>query len=420
MRIIIIFSGILFFLQLSVCAQELDDRIYQESIKTVLLYPGNPAGDDPRRMLRQPVIPLDSNVPLTLEFDELSNRAKNFRAKLIHCNADWTQSSLSEVEYTFEYNDYPVTSLQASFSTKVPYYHYTWQVPKVRVSGNYVLVIYENRQPVLSRRFMVYEPKVRVHGGVTASEGIAERRTSQQINFSIDHKGYQLASPQTELQVVLRKNFRWDQAKSGFKPTNVNAFDQTLGFQFFRLENNFPGGNEFRYFDSRTTAGRGFGIAAIERGDDYTELMLQADQPRRNAPYFQSDDFNGQFVVDHRESKNGSLQADYNPVTFTLKMEEIPDRDVYVNGAFNLWQLNDINIMHYDPELKAYQAVIMLKQGVTNYEYVVSDGTSIEDGAIEGNFSDTENDYDILIYHRPPAGRADQLIGYQTFEWNRR
>lgn len=402
---------------------ELDDRIYSETIKTVLLYPGSPAGDDPRRLLRQPVVSLNQHMPLVLEFDQLTARGGSFRAKFIHCNADWTQSVLSEVEFTYEFNDYPLTEYRASFSTKVPYVHYVFQLPKVKLPGNYVLVVYDERErkPVLSRRFMVFDPKVRVGGGITASSGISEQRTSQQVNFTIDYKGFPLASPQTDLRVVMRKNFRWDQQKSGFKPSSVNPFDQTLDFQFFKLENNFPGGNEFRYFDSRTLAGRGFGIASIERTDEYTELVLQMDKPRSDDPYFQTDDFNGQYIVDHRESRNGSVQADYTPVIFTLKAKEMPDAEVFVNGAFNLWQLNDINAMVYDPDHEAYHAIIMIKQGVVNYEYVVVGPDGKKDEALlEGNYSGTENDYDILIYHRPPAGRADLLIGYQTFEWNRR
>lgn len=84
-----------------------------------------------------------------------------------------------------------------------------------------------------------------------------------------------------------------------------------------------------------------------------------------NSPYFQSDDFNGQYIVDHRESRNGSLQADYTPVIFTLKMNEIPNREVYVNGAFNLWQLNELNQMHYDHDRQVYEAMIVLKQGLS-------------------------------------------------------
>lgn len=403
---------------------ELADRIYSETIKTVLLYPGTPAGDDPRRLLRQPVVQLSQDAPLTLEFDDLSARSKNFRVKFIHCNTDWSKSVLSDVEFTYEYNDYPVTDFRQSFSTKVPYTHYVFPVPRFKVSGNYVVVVYQDndRRPVLSRRFMVYEPLLKIGGGVVASAGIQEQRVAQQLDFNISYRGVQLPAPQTDLTVVIRKNFRWDQSKSGFRPSSVNPFDQTLDYQFFKLENNFPGGNEFRYFDSRTLAGRGFGIGAIERSDEYTELILQTDKSRRNDPYLQTDDFNGGYIVDHRESRSGSLQADYTPVVFTLKTEEMPGKEVYVNGAFNLWQRDDLNRMVYDYDDQVYHAIIMIKQGVVNYEYVVqAEGSGQADSMeLEGSFSATENDYDILVYFRPPAARADRLIGYRTFEINRR
>src|SRR5690606_35982545 len=130
---------------------------------------------------------------------------------------------LNDIEFTYEYNDYPITEFTQSFSTKVPYYHYRLEVPRVKVSGNYVLVVYSERQrkPVFTRRFMVYENQVRIAAQARFSQGIREQRTDQQIDFSLDHKGYQIISPQSDLKVFIRKNFRWDNMKSGFKPTNV-------------------------------------------------------------------------------------------------------------------------------------------------------------------------------------------------------
>ena len=94
---------------------------------------------------------------------------------------------------------------------------------------------------------------------------------------------------------------------------------------------------------------------------------------------------------------------------------------VYVNGSFNLWQLNDRNKMTYNPDTQAYEAEILLKQGVVNYDYtVVRANSKPDEGYVEGNYAATENDYDILVYHRPPASRADLLVGYRTVEWNRR
>ena len=43
-----------------------------------------------------------------------------------------------------------------------------------------------------------------------------------------------------------------------------------------------------------------------------------------------------------------------------------------------------------------------------------------DEGLIEGNFSGTENDYEVFVYHRPPAARADQLVAYRRVGVNKR
>jgi Domain of unknown function (DUF5103) len=402
----------------------LEDYIYTEDIKTVLLYPGIEDKENPTRLISPPIIPIQSTLPLILEFDDMTTSMTGLRAKIIHCNADWTKSNLNDIEFTYEYNDYPLTNYEQSFSTKVAYTHYRFEVPRLKLSGNYVLVVSSDRgrRTLLTRRFMIYETRVAITAEARFSQGIKQQFSDQQIDFSIDYKGYNLISPQQDLKVVLRKNFRFDQAKSNFKPTNVRPFDSILEYTFFDLENTFPGGNEFRYFDSRTLSGRGYGVYALERSAENTSLTITPDRSRADNGYIQIEDLNGQYIVDQKESGRGSVEADYTPTLFTLKIQEDPDATIYVNGAFNLWQLNDRNRMEFNQDTKAYQADILIKQGVINYEYTVVKGNppKVDDGYVEGNYATTENDYDILIYHRPPTSRSDLLIGYKTIEWNRR
>lgn len=401
----------------------LEDYIYDNDINTVLLYPGIQDKENPTRLISPPIIPLQSTFPLVLEFDDMSTNMTGLRAKIISCNADWTKSNLNDIEFTYEYNDYPITTYEQSFSTKVAYTHYRFEVPKLKVSGNYVLMVYTDRgrKTLLTRRFMIYDTKIAITAQARFSQGIQQQFTDQQIDFSISYKGYNLIAPQQDLKVFIRKNFRWDQTKTGFKPTNVQPFDQLLEYTFFNLENTFPGGNEFRYFDSRTLSGRGYGVYEIDRAADQTSLAISPDKPRADNGYLQLEDLNGQYFVDQKESGRGSVEADYTPVLFTLRTAEDPDATIYVNGAFNLWQLNDRNKMEYNPDVNAYQATIQIKQGVINYDYTtVRAGQKPDEGNIEGNYAVTENDFDILVYHRPPAGRSDLLIGYKTVEWNRR
>lgn len=410
------------------------DADYDPKLKTVLLYPmvGNSPGD-PALTLNPPVLNQQDDTQLMLEFDDLTANYRSFRAKLIHCNADWQKSVLNDIEFTFDYNDYPITEYQTSINTKIPFYHYRFPVPKVKLPGNYVLVVYNERggQTLFTRRFMMYAGRVGVAANVQFSTDPQLRFSDQQVDFDLDYRGYpNVISPQDDFNVVVRQNYRDDRVLTGLKPTNVRAFESRIEYRLFDLKNTFPGGNEYRFFDTRTVISSANYIARIDRRPDVNVAWVMADEPRSRGAYLQNDDFNGRFVIDNMETREGAIQGDYIATVFTLRVDEIPNAEVFVNGAFNLWQLNPVNRMTYSPQDRAYRAEILLKQGVYNYNYsvkgvappVVRSGMTSEgnEALIEGNFSGTENDYEIFVYHRPPAARADQLIGYKRLSVNRR
>ncbi|MGV3561331.1 type IX secretion system plug protein [Larkinella arboricola] len=419
-----------------VSAQKLptEDRIFENTIKTVLLYPvmgSDPT--DPAQTLNPPVIDQATNTQLMLEFDDLTANYRPFRAKFVHCNADWQQSILSDIEFTYEYNDYPIQDYQISQNTKIPYYHYRFPVPKMKLPGNYVLVVYNERNPreiYFSRRFVTYINRVGLAATVQFANDPQQRFTDQQINFEISYRGYPLISPQEDLKIVIRQNYRDDRVITGLRPTNVRAFDNILEYRLFDLKNTFPGGNEYRYFDTRTVFSRGNYIQQIERRDDRNTAFINPDGVRSVGAYVQTDDFNGQYVVDILETHIGATQADYITTVFTLRMDELANAEVFVNSAFNFWRLDDLNRMTYVPDLRAYQAEIPLKQGVYNYNYsvkgipppVARSGMNLtaNETLIEGNYSETENDYEVFVYHRPPAARADQLVAYRRLGYNKR
>ena len=55
----------------------------------------------------------------------------------------------------------------------------------------------------------------------------------------------------------------------------------------------------------------------------------------------------------------------------------------------------------------------MIKQGFTNYMYIVTDAKGKVDGknAIDGNFYQTENNYNVFVYYRENNERYDRVIG---------
>ena len=79
--------------------------------------------------------------------------------------------------------------------------------------------------------------------------------------------------------------------------------------------------------------------------------------------------------------------------------------------------------MTYNPQTKAYEKDLLLKQGGYNYLYAVvpygntstalnkNNNTKVM-GTIEGNAWETENEYAIYVYHRPFGSRYDKLIAF--------
>ena len=129
--------------------------------------------------------------------------------------------------------------------------------------------------------------------------------------------------------------------------------------------------------------------------------------------YVATNDLNGQFVIDNYETNRGETESDYVRVSFFLKSDSLDNKKVYVNGAFNNWLLDEKNLMHYVPENQAYEVYVQLKQGIYNYNYLTVDSKgNRSESDFENTHSQTENAYEIFVYHRPIGSRADALVGY--------
>jgi hypothetical protein len=69
--------------------------------------------------------------------------------------------------------------------------------------------------------------------------------------------------------------------------------------------------------------------------------------------------------------------------------------------------------MKFDKKTGLYEKAILLKQGFTNYQYVITDksGSIDYENAIDGNFYQTENNYTAIVYYRGNNERYDRVIG---------
>lgn len=407
-----------------------DDHVYENNIKTVLFYPFYDTDND---ILEPPIIFKDQNVPLILEYDELGVDHYYYNAKIIHCNADWSVSLLNEMDYLYDYNQFIVDEYQFSFNTKVQYIHYKFELPKVKLPGNYVLIIYreDNEQDmIISRRFMVYDNIIKIVPEIGFSTGIAERNFMQQVNFNLSYKNYEILNPREEVRVVIRQNHRWDNAIYNLKPLYVREEQKLLEYNFFDLENNFKGGNEYRDFDIRSIRFLGRNLKKIDDIDGKNVVTLLTNKTRSNKVYSEEIDINGKYIIDVYEYGNPAAEADYVYVNFKLHSPQQVDGNVYIFGGLSNWKLNNDLLMFYRPETKKYTGQAFLKQGYYNYIYVIMPYNLpdqyqtksqrrrfIDETYFEGSYYSTENIYDILVYYKPIGSRADLLLGYISMNY---
>ncbi len=392
-----------------------EDFIYDENIKTPLIYPtGGVSSND---ILQPPVLDLNQGGSMRLEFDWLGKEQPQFRAKILHCNADWKPSALNDVEFLPDYNEFPIYDVKVAQGTKVGYAHYWLELPRVKVSGNFIVVVYKGRREsdvVFTRRFMAFNQQIVAAGKISFAQDIPLRNSHQQIDFSLKYGNYPVLNPKQDLYVVLRQNYRWDRTITGLKPYMVQEFDRMLEYRFFNNENVFAGSNEFRVFDIRSRQTKGVGVAKLDFTPNFNAAYLFPDDIQAGKSYMQQNDLDGQFAISTRDDFG---DPDYFPVTFTLRSQQREDGKMpYVIGNFNFYELKKENQMHYDQAAEGYQATILCKQGVYNYMYALpsADGKKAEEQPIEGAYSLTQNTYEIFIYHRSPGSRADQLVGYQV------
>ncbi|HXA01038.1 MAG TPA: DUF5103 domain-containing protein [Cytophagaceae bacterium] len=402
-----------------------EDYIYEPQVKTALLYPftyNNDSNDiySPP-MLRPAIIPIAQTNQLILEFDEMGNYPQSYYAKILNCNADWTVSSLSSVQYVNEFNEYFISDRKSSFNTRLPYIHYKFVVPRVKQSGNYMVIVYRNfndKDLILSKRFMVYDNQIDILPQVKFSTVLDTRNFNQQVDFAISYAKYDIFNPLQNLKVSVRQNYRYATAINNLKPVFIKEDEKRLEYFTYDLTNNFQGGNEFRIFDIRSAMFAGFNVAKVRRDSAKAEEYLRVDRNRRNDGYALTIDKNGRFYIQLYETGGTDIDPDYVYVNMYLRSDKT-DGKVYAFGAFTDWKLKDDFEMSYDETNKYYTCRALLKQGYYNYRYVyVPPGTTkIDETYFEGTYNLTENEYDIVAYYRPVGARSDLIIGYKYVKY---
>lgn len=370
--------------------------------------------------LNDPVLTLDDDRQLIVEFDELSDEVRYMRYSLTHCNADWKPSQLIASEYLEGFNEGTIDDYEFSRATTVHYVHYRLEIPNhqvcMTVSGNYLLNIYDEGDPdrtLIRARFMVTEQAVGVSGSVSSRTDIDYNGAHQQLTLAIDAGRIRTHDAFNDFKVVVSQNGRVDNARTLTHPLRLQG--NTLIYEHMP-ELIFAGGNEYRRFENTSTSMPGMRIDNVTHRSPYYHADVALDRPRNDSPYIYDSTQHGRFVIREYNSSRSDTEADYIVTHFALEMPRIDDCDVYLDGDFVHRHLDGRSRLDYNDATGCYETAMLLKQGAYNYQYLVRPAASDEayTGPIEGDFYNTANEYTVAVYQRLPGDRYDRLVGYFT------
>jgi hypothetical protein len=365
------------------------------------------------------IVPL--GTLLELSFDDLDADSKNYNYRIEHMTHDWQKSRLLSSQYIDGFDENSILSVTNSFNTFQNYTHYAVKIPNVNSvitkSGNYLIsVINDYDEVVFSRKLVLYENETTVAVNVSRSRNTKTINTQQTVEFTVNHPNLRINNPSQEINVVILKNENWNEKITDLQPT---FFKQNQLQYTYTNQTNFWGGNEYLNFDSKFIRNKSLNVVKIEMRDVFHHYLYPFTF-EENRSYRYNPDINGQFVIRTLEASNPNTEADYAMMHFTLFADEpFAEKEVYVYGAFNNFDINEENKLLYNFEDKSYQGAFLLKQGFYNYTFATVDKNEIiNTNEINGTYFQTENEYTVLVYYKPFGGLYDRVVGVGTGYYN--
>lgn len=391
-------------------------RVYDNSIRSVRTNLGG-------QWDAAPVLTLGGGNHIEISFDDMQHNFVRYNYTLSHYDSEWNHSDLLESEFAAGFHENQIHEYEQSVNTQMEYLHYTLRIPnediQPLISGNYKVTVYDDNEddPLFETCFYIVEPKVGITMTVDGNTDIDTYAAHQQVSFTINHSSYYLQNPASDLKPVVYQNRRPDTRVSGLKPTYMRT-NELIYSHNRRLI--YPAGNEYRRFEILDPYVPTMHVERMQYHEPFYHAILFGDEPREN--YIFDQDQDGRFIIRNDDNYENDYLSDYFFTHFTLFSAELSGGSYYVCGDLTNNQYTELNRMAYNLVDHCYEAVIPLKQGTYNYQYlfVPDDSPYGLTAEAEGDFHQTENEYTLFVYHRPFGCRYDKLVGYLTMMHNKK
>jgi len=375
-------------------------------IKTVKLDNGN-------KQKYIPFIKLGHTVYFS--FDDLQADEKEYSYQIARFDENWQPTQLNESEYIRGFASDIITDVRQSLGTIQSYTHYRLKIPnestQILLSGNYMLqVLDEDGEVLFSKPFIVYENKIDLGVQVRWVNDVSLKDRLQMIYFKLYKSGFNIYDETNNLTIRIFQNNDLNYSLEFHQPTFYQGDVWVYNYPQDAL---FEGINEFRRFECTDLRGYNYGIAYKKLNQLY-DFYPYTGTYKKHYLYYK--DLNGNYIISAEQAYDDfNIEADYVNVHFSFDGNLPDDENVYVIGRFNDFNPTENYRLSYNEETDKYEVSVLLKQAYYDYMFVTKNKEGLIDVAsIEGSFAQTENDYTIVVYYRPPGARYTSVIGYAT------
>lgn len=387
--------------------------VFSEDIASLQVH----CGDD---WLSVPIISMNKPTPLVVSFDDKSHEYRRFGYRLQHMEADWSESQdIFESDYLEGiYDQLIIEDHEESINTATLYTHYRVQIPnedvRIKLSGNYRLTIFDDNgdhdEALAEVCFMVCEDAMSVGLNVVTNTDIDINHSHQQVEMKVNYNALTVTDPDRQLHTVVMQNGRWMTARRDARP----QFRTPSALEWKHCRDYiFDAGNAFRRFEYLDIHRNSLGVDHTDFDGSNYHVWLYPDEPRKN--YVHDESPQGAFIVRNTDNYENDTASEYFLCHFTYDTEEPFDGRMFVSGRWTQDALMPQYEMLWDAGNHRYHCCVPLKMGFYSYQYLLQrpDGTIVNLPS-DGNYFQTANSYQALVYYRPVGGRTDRLVGYTS------
>ncbi len=363
-----------------------------------------------------PVLKLDSNEKLVLEFDELTSLSGQFRLKFEHFDQNWNPSNIPEAWFLDGFNEIVISGGSINQLSEPNYFSYKSEFPNSRLkfltSGNFMVHIYDfnSDTKLFSLPFFISEQAGDIESRVETVFNAGKNGAAIDQLFSIYEYPEEIEFPQFDLSVEFVQNRFWGSSKT---TDSFNTSNQGNIRFYTSRDNSFSSSFDFIPLDLTDLNINLDKIQDWQPESVPPKVVLRPDILNFSSLPSQSYRSVSGLPESRRDSRYAEVEFRFDSGTLNTQNKEL-----YVAGDFNFWELSNNAKLSYDQELDIWMTTLLMKEGNYRYKYFIKNSGSKDQELLPVNDTITKQDqsYQVFIYYKDPDRNYQRLLMTGNFD----